>query len=83
MDKINPTTGRICLACVALLAAIAVVWGWDCYRLWTRRPRRAEPCEEDKALDRLAEAVDRHLTTPPKRPTGPANRFDRQGIFHR
>lgn len=74
----------IIVAIGLVIVLCAILWVWDIRQSLRRETARADACEEDKALDRLAERVDRHLTTPPpKRPTGPANRLDRQGIFHR
>lgn len=51
---------------LVILFSFAIV-GWDCWRSLNRRPAKSEPCDEDKALDRLASEVDRHLDEREKR----------------
>lgn len=71
MKTVLPTTGRelewggvslaVMLAIGAVVLFSACLWGWDCWQALNRKPVRAEPCDEDKNLDRLALEVDRQL----------------------
>lgn len=56
-----------------ILAVCAIIWAVDCHRARRRASiARAEPCEEDKALDALAGELDRILEEHYRRRRRPA-----------